>query len=133
MLMPAAVLVFLILGAICVDFGSVYTAQRELADAASAAANDVATRAIDLDLFYATGDARILESRARAIAEQSVAAKGLDRLDATVTAVDVDASGTRVVVTVSGRAHYLFAKAVPGGKDGADIHTSSEAEAREVP
>ena len=133
MLMPAAVLVFLILGAICVDFGSVYSAKRELNDAAAAAANDVATRAIDLDHFYATGDARIVESRARMIAEQSVAAKGLDRLDAVVTDVEVDATGTHVVVTVSGRAHYLFAKAVPGGKEGTDIESSSEAEAREVP
>jgi Flp pilus assembly protein TadG len=133
MLMPAAVLVFLVLGAICVDFGSVYSAQRELADAAAAAANDAATRAIDLDHFYATGDARIVQARAWAIAEQSVAAKGLDRLDAAVTDVHVDATGTRVVVTVSGRAHYLFAKVVPGGKEGADIHTSSEAEAREEP
>jgi Flp pilus assembly protein TadG len=133
MLMPAAVLVFLVLGAICVDFGSVYSAQRELADAASAAANDVATRAIDLDHFYATGDARIVQERARAIAEQSVAATGLDRLDAAVTGVEVDPTGTRVVVTVSGHAHYLFAKAVPGGPEGTDIHTTSEAEAREVP
>jgi hypothetical protein len=37
------------------------------------------------------------------------------------------------VVTVSGHAHYLFAKAVPGGPEGTDIHTTSEAEAREVP
>jgi Flp pilus assembly protein TadG len=131
MLMPAAVLVFLVLGAICVDFGSVYDAQRELNNAASAAANDVATQAIDLDHFYATGDVRIIPERASAIAERSVAAKGLDRLDATVTGVDVN--GDRVVVTVSGRAHYLFAKAVPGGSEGTDIHTTSEAEARELP
>lgn len=133
MLMPAAVLVFLVLGAICVDFGSVYTAQRELANAAAAAANDVATQAIDLDHFYATGDVRILGDRARTIAERSVAAKGLDHLDASVADVAIDATGTHVTVTVHGRAHYLFAKAVPGGRDGTDVETSSEAEASELP
>src|SRR5438552_3809411 len=55
MLMPAAVLVFLVLGALCVDFGSAYDAQRELASAATAAANDAAGRAIDVELLYTTG------------------------------------------------------------------------------
>ena len=133
MLMPAAVLVFLILGALCVDFGSVYAAKRELANAAAAAANDAATQAIDLDHFYATGDVRILQDRARAVAIRSIAAKGLDHLDATVSDVEVDVTGTHVTVTVHGRAHYLFAKAVPGGKEGTDVETSSEAEASELP
>jgi Flp pilus assembly protein TadG len=133
MLMPAAVLVFLVLGAICVDFGSVYDAHRELSNAAAAAANDVATQAIDLDRFYATGTVVILPDRARLIAERSVAAKGLDRLEATVADVVVDAAGSHVTVTVRGRARYLFAKAVPGGKDGTDVTASSEAEATEQP
>ena len=38
--MPAAVLVLVILGAICVDFSVAYLAQRQLKDAAVAAAND---------------------------------------------------------------------------------------------
>jgi Flp pilus assembly protein TadG len=131
MLMPAAVLVFLILGALCVDFGSVYSAKRELSNAAAAAANDAASRAIDLEHFYRTGEVRLLPDTARSVAIASVAAKGLDRLDARVTAVEVDATGDHVVVTVAGRAHYLFAKAVPGGPDGQDVESSSTARARE--
>jgi Flp pilus assembly protein TadG len=133
MLMPAAVLVFLVLGALCVDYGSVFLAQRELSNAAAAAANDAAARAIDLDYLYATGNVRLLADRARVVAERSVAAKGLDHLDATVVDVQVDAAGTAVIVTVHGRAHYLFAKAVPGGKEGADVTAASEAEATELP
>ena len=49
MLMPAAVLVFIVLGALCVDFASVYGAKRELSNAAAAAANDVASQALDVD------------------------------------------------------------------------------------
>jgi Flp pilus assembly protein TadG len=133
MLMPAAVLVFLVLGALCVDFGSVYVAKRELSNAAAAAANDAATKAIDIDLYYATGKVRLLPDRAREVAEQSVAAKGLDHLSATVADVQVDAAGTAVIVTVRGRARYLFAQAVPNGTDGTDVTASSEAEATELP
>jgi uncharacterized membrane protein len=132
MLMPAAVLVFLVLGALCVDYGSVYVAHRELANAAAAAANDAATRAVDLPHFYATGEVVLDADVARQVAERSVAAKGLDHLDPVVT-VAVDSIGRRVVVTVSGTAHYLFAKAVPGGHDSTPVRTSSEAEAAELP
>ena len=132
MLMPAAVLIFLVLGAICVDFGGAYLAQRELSNAAAAAANDAASQAIDLPYFYETGEVRLLESVARRIAERSVEAKGLDRLDAHVVDVVISADGTRVQVVVAGRSSYLFAIAVPGGRDHVDIETSSEAEAAEI-
>src|SRR5437773_1504898 len=82
MLMPAAVLVFLILGALAVDYGGVFVTHRDLANAAAAAANDAATRSIDLSLFYETGEIRLIPERAWSIAEQSLAARGLDRLDA---------------------------------------------------
>jgi Flp pilus assembly protein TadG len=130
-LMPAAVLVLLVLGALCVDHGSVYAATRELNDAAAAAANDAAVEALDVDRFYANGEVGLLEDRAWVVARRSVAAKGLDRLDAVVTDVRVDPSGKGVTVTVRGRARYLFAKAVPGGSDGIDVEASSSADAAE--
>jgi Flp pilus assembly protein TadG len=129
MLMPAAVLIFVVLGALCVDYGSVWVDQRELSNAAAAAANDAATRAIDLEHWYRTAEVQLVKDRAWAIAEASVAAKGLDRLDARVTAVEVH--GDHVAVTVSGRAHHLFARALPGGPEGQDVSATSEAEARE--
>lgn len=72
--MPAAVLVFLVLGALAVDAAAVFLAQRYLANAASAAANDAASQAVDLDRFYADGSVRLL-----ALDAQRVAAAAVDR------------------------------------------------------
>jgi Flp pilus assembly protein TadG len=127
-LLPAAVLVFLILGALAVDFTAAWSAERELANAAAAAANDAAARAIDVDYLYASGELRLVPDDARRVAERSVAAAGLDRLEATVTEVEV--SGLTVRVTVRGRAHYLFGPAVPGGPEGADVEASAAVSAR---
>ena len=131
MLMPAAVLVFLVLGALCVDYGGAFVASRQLNNAAAAAANDAAVRALDLQHYYDTGEVRLLRDRAFAVAEASVAAKGLDHLDAVVE--DVQVVGTTVTVLVRGRASYLFARAVPGGADGIDVRASARAEAAESP
>jgi Flp pilus assembly protein TadG len=131
MLMPAAVLIFLVLGALCVDFGSTFDAKRELSNAAAAAANDAAGQAIDLDRFYTTGELSLRVARARVVAERSLAAMGLERLDPVVEDVRVGADGSSVTVTLRGRAHYLFAKALPGGRDGMDVRASSTAHAAE--
>jgi uncharacterized membrane protein len=131
MLLPAAVLIFLVLGALCVDYGSVYVSQRELSDAAAAAANDAATRALDLSSLYSGGDVHLVPGLAEEAARRSLAAKHLERLDAVIESVDV--TDTTVTVRVSGRAHFLFAKAVPGGNEGMDISTTATAEAAESP
>jgi Flp pilus assembly protein TadG len=132
MLMPAAVLVFLVLGALCVDFGGTFSAKRELSNAAAAAANDVASQAIDLDRFYGSGELRLRADVARRVAERSVAAMGLERLDAAVDEVVVGPDRRTVTVTLRGRARYLFAKAVPGGPEGMDVTASSTAHAAEL-
>lgn len=130
MLMPAAVLIFVILGAIAVDYGGVFLAQAELANAAAAAGNDAATQAIDLPHLYATGEVRLVHDRARAVAQRSVAAKGLDHLSAVVEEVRVQ--GATVTVVLRGRADYLFARALPGGPTGADVTATSTSEAAEA-
>ena len=61
-----------------------------------------------------------------------MASEGLDRLDAAVADVAIGADGRTVVVTIRGHAHYLFAKAVPGGPEGLDVTASSEAHAAEL-
>jgi hypothetical protein len=132
MLMPAAVLVFLVLGALAVDYGSVFACHRDLANAAAAAANDAATQSLDIDHFYETGELRLIAERAWEIAEQSIATRSLDRLDARVVDVRIGGDGTSVIVTVRGRARFLFAKAVPGGSDGLDVTASSEAHAADI-
>jgi hypothetical protein len=92
----------------------------------------VASRAIDLERFYGTGEVRLRADVARRVAERSVAAMGLERLDPVVEDVEIAADGLTVRVTVRARAHYLFASALPGGLDGMDIRSSSTAHAAEL-
>ena len=129
MLMPAAVLVLAVLGGLAVDVAHVYLAERELSNAAAAAANDAATQALDLDLFYESGEIRLHEGRARAVAVRSLAAKGLDRFAAQVESVRVSPDGRSIIVEISGRSPHLFAKALPGREDGTNVSASAEAAA----
>lgn len=129
LLMPAAVLVFLVLGALSVDFAGAFASERQLANAAAAAANDAAAAAVDLSHLYETGEVRLVPQRAQEIAARSITRSGLGRLSVRLAAVEV--SGRRVTVTVTGRAPFVLAKAVPGGPDGMDVSASSTATAEE--
>src|SRR4051794_38612130 len=118
MLMPAAVLVFVVLGAIAVDFAVAFLGEREVSNAAAAAANDVAGAALDRDRLYADGALRLDPQAADRAGRSAVAAAGLDDLDDIQVRVDVAADEPVVTVTVSARVRYVFAKALPGGPDG---------------
>ncbi|HEX9531019.1 MAG TPA: hypothetical protein VF954_07765, partial [Acidimicrobiales bacterium] len=75
LLVPAAVLVLVILGAIAVDSAVVFLGQRELANGADAAANDAATAFSD-PAFYRAGGTTAIDSRqATAVVEASLAAR----------------------------------------------------------
>lgn len=125
MLLPAAALIFMVLGALCVDYGGVYVAHRELADAAAAAANDAATQALDVGQLYETGGVLLVPAVADDVARRSVDGAGLDRFDPVVESVAID--GDVVTVRVRGTAHHLFAGAVPGGDDTTDLVVTASA------
>lgn len=131
MLMPAAVLVFIVLGAIAVDFAVAFLGEREVSNAAAAAANDVAGAALDRDRFYADGAVRLDPAAADRVARSAVAAAGLDDLDDVDVRVEVATDAPEVTVTVSARVRYLFSKALPGGPDGARVEASATATAEE--
>ena len=132
MLMPAAALVFIVLGAIAVDFAIVFLGEREVANAAASAANDAAAQAVDRDIFYATATVHLDGAVAARVAARSVEAAGLDdHLDDVVTTTRVDTGAPLVTVTVRARVHYLFASALPGGPEGADVEASAVATARQ--
>ena len=78
MLMPAAVLVVMVLGAIAVDQSIVYTQQRELVAAAEAAANDAAGYGLDRDAFYDRNEVVFDLARARAAALAALRARRID-------------------------------------------------------
>jgi Flp pilus assembly protein TadG len=120
LLVPAAVLVLVILASITVDSAIAFLGQRELANAAAAAANDAATAALSDRAFYQGGEAAgpgellIDGARAREVATHAVAdriSRGVrvDGLDVTVSA-----GGTQACVTVRGRVDFVFARALPG-------------------
>ncbi len=131
MLMPAAVLVFVVLGAIAVDFAVAFLAEREVSNAAAAAANDAAGAALDRDRFYADGAIRLDPAVAASVGRSAVAAAGLDDLEDLDVRVQVASDAPEVTVTVSARATYVFAKALPGGPDGVEVEATATALAEE--
>jgi hypothetical protein len=114
MLMPAAVLVLVILGAIAVDNAAVFLAQRELVDAAAGAANDAAAAALEDAAFYrAGGQLTIDPQRAQRIAEEGVAARapsGMTLLGRPV----VQVAGRQVCVELRASVPRIFGRALPG-------------------
>ena len=132
MLMPAAALVFVVLGALAVDSAVAFLAEREVANAAAAAANDAAAAAVDRSAFYAGGDVRLDAGVARRVAASSVEAAGLDDLDGLTVRTTVAAGAPIVTVTVSARAPYVFARAVPGGPDSVEVEATAVATAEEA-
>jgi hypothetical protein len=113
MLMPAAILIVLVLGAITVDLTVVRLGQRELIAAAGDAANDAATFGIDQQALR-SGNGLVLDpDRARTAVLASLEAKGLlDRL-AEPPEVTIDVGGT-VEVRLTRAVPHVFAKALPG-------------------
>jgi Flp pilus assembly protein TadG len=132
MLMPAAVLVFIVLGAIAVDFAVVFLGEREVANAAASAANDAASQAVDRDRIYATATVHLDPAVAARVAARSVAAAGLDgHLDGIVVTTRVTPGRPEVTVTVRARVHHRFASALPGGPEGVDVEATAVATAQQ--
>ena len=130
MLVPAGVLVLVVLGALAVDAAVAFLGQREVSDAAAAAANDAATYAIANRAFYAgarPGTVVIDPAAARDAAEQALARRGMRGVS--LTRLDVRVAGARVCVSIGARVDYVFARAVPGVDHGTTVHGQAEATA----
>jgi Flp pilus assembly protein TadG len=117
MLMPAGVLVLIILGAIAVDFTVVFLAQRELANAAAAAANDAATAALSESAFYGAGQLELDPTRAREEVVASFGRRAANVVEGQVTSVqvdDVDGQAVQVTVRAQASVDLIFSPAIPG-------------------
>jgi hypothetical protein len=124
MLMPAAMLIVIVLGAIAVDLSVVQLSQREVAAAASGAANDAVTYGLDEAALRAGGAYALDPERVQRAVDLSVASGDLaDEIDSvTVTPTGPDTAEVTLTMDVD----YIFAKALPGGPD----HTTVKATAR---
>jgi Flp pilus assembly protein TadG len=126
--MPAAVLVFIVLGSLAVDSSLAFLGEREVANLASAVANDASTEGIDITRYYATGELVIDPVRVQAVADAALATSGLDHLSGLT--IDTEVVGTdHVVVHVHARVRSLFSRALPSGLDERSVGASAEATA----
>lgn len=129
MLMPAAVLVLVVLGAIAVDSAVVYLAEREVGSAAAAAANDAAGAAMsDGDFYRSGGEVTLDPGRAAAVAQASAAAR-LPRELELLGPPRVEVAGRQVCVRVAARVRRIFAPAIPGGVADATVEAQAGATA----
>lgn len=126
LLVPASVLVLVVLGAIAVDSAVVLLGQRELANAAAAAANDAATVALDLGALRGDDRLRLDPDRARAVAA-GAAARQIDGVVLDADGVRVRVDGLRVTVTLRGTVEHVFARAVPGASRRTSVAASATA------
>ena len=129
MLVPAAVLVLVILAAIAVDSSVVMLGQRELANAAAAAANDAATVAIDVDRLRRDDCIEILDGRAYEVAVNAALLQS-DAVEILPSDVEVTVEDLEVTVAMSGTVEHVFAKAIPGGRRTSRVSASSTAALR---
>lgn len=123
MLMPAAIVIVLLLGAIAVDSAIVYLEQRQAYNVAFDAANDAAGAGLDRDLVRTTGQFVHDPAQVREIAAATVAASAMDHL--TLVAARVDDGVVEVVVDV--RVQHLFGQAF-GGRSSETIRVAARAE-----
>ena len=126
-LMPAAVLVFIVLGSLAVDASLVFLAERQASNLAAAVANDAATQGIDVVRYYATGELVIDPVRVRDVADAALARSALDHLEDLT--IDTDVVGESVVVRVRARIGSLFSRALPGGLEMRAVAASARATA----
>jgi hypothetical protein len=126
LLFPAGVLVVVVLAAIAVDTSIAFLGERELAAAVAAAANDGATEALSEEAFYGGGRLELEDGEVEQIAETRVRSsldggrhQGLDVRASVLRSSGGCAWSLRVEASASVR--YLFASAIPGGPDEAQV------------
>jgi Flp pilus assembly protein TadG len=128
MLMPAAVVVLLVLGAITFDFAHLYLAKRELQTAAESAANDAVTFGVDQAAVRRGDGVRLDESSVLQAVELSIAAHGNELHLVSAPRVEIVGAG-EIRVDLTARVDFVFAPAVPGSPHNSIVHASATATA----
>jgi uncharacterized membrane protein len=130
MLVPAAVLVLLILGAIAVDSAVVFLAQRDLANRTAAAANDIAGASAEDTSFYRGGAITLDVDAGRRFVDATFA-PARRPVGYTAWGADVRSVSDRTIdVAAWAEVKYVFAGAIPGMPDTTRVTAHSTASAR---
>ena len=111
-LVPAGFLILLLLGALAVDDGAAYLAQRDLSASVQAAANDAAGAAVSSAAFYGQGAVEIDTNQAVQVVCRDLAAVGSDGLDSTTVSLGID--GDTVYVEAHAEVRAVFGRSIPG-------------------
>jgi hypothetical protein len=111
-LVPAAVLILVVLGAVALDAAVVFLGQRQLSAAAANAATDAAS-AISDSSFYTRGVVELAPQTASAVVRASVASQSLRGVTLDQP-IGVEVAGRQVCVTLVGHVNRIFGTAVPG-------------------
>ncbi|CAB4630652.1 MAG: hypothetical protein F2607_03545 [Actinobacteria bacterium] len=126
MLMPVAVLIMFVLGAITVDLTAVRAGQQDLLAAATDAANDAATAGLDEAALRSGRGYQLDPTRVWLVAVDALATKGiLDNLS-TGPDVTINPDGS-VTVSLARRIPHLFARALPGAPDDQFVRATATA------
>ncbi|HJV09291.1 MAG TPA: hypothetical protein VJ653_06400 [Acidimicrobiales bacterium] len=136
LLFPAALLIMVALAAITVDSAIAFQAQRQLANATAAAANDAATQALSDSAFYhdnriqlsAADVETIAAGRVRSLVDQT----RHHGLTVRATATAAGACAWTVTVTASSHVDQLFGKAMPGSSGLVAVRATSTASPRQT-
>jgi Flp pilus assembly protein TadG len=138
LLFPAAVLIVIVLAAIAVDASIAFLGQREVANAAAAAANDAAGQGVSNRAFYEHDQVQLDAGTVERLVVERVHAvldparfHDLDVEVAVVPAVNPGCPPT-VRVRATARVDYVFARAIPGGPDRVDVASTSVASPRQA-
>ncbi len=127
MLFPVGILAVLVMAAVSVDASVAFLGERELAGAVSAAANDAAAEAVSNRAFYGSGQVELDDREVERVAVARVRAlvdAGRHRGLSVAARVQRPRSGGcawSLHVQASARVRYVFAPAVPGGRDEAQV------------
>lgn len=128
-LMPVAVLVVLLLGAIAVDLAGVRLAQADLLDVAAGAANDAATDALDQNALRADGTFVLDLDLANASLDRTLGRRHLlDRVSR--RSIHPGPEANEVTVELELPVSYFFAKAIAGSRPGATVRARASASLR---
>ena len=125
-------LVVLLLTGICVDSAVVFLGQREIANAANAAAND-AVSGIDLDAYYGTGDYLVAERLSTVLAETSWKYTTHGQVRNVTVSPPLIIGPTTVEVRISGDVALVFARAFPFIPSTVKVRARSVADAQGAP